>query len=154
MVTVIVVIHLLIALAMIGLILMQKTEGNASGGGLSSNVNLSSMMAPRPRANPLTNATVVLGIMFFATSIGLALLSKRTGPAPSIFAGPADAPAAAGRVSDILGESAPPAAGAAPTTGAAPGSAPIAPAFPGSSAASPSAPPAVPQSGAPAVPNN
>ena len=157
MITVIVVIHLLIAFAMIGLILIQKTEGNASGGGLSSSVNISSMMAPRPRANPLTNATVILGIMFFATSIGLALLSKRAGPAPSIFAAPSDAPAAAGRVSDIKDGSEAPAPGAAPATGAAPGTAPIVPAFPGSSAAggaAPGAPPAVPQSGAPAVPNN
>lgn len=151
MVTVIVVIHLLIAIAMIGLILMQKSEGNAAGGGFAASANLSSMMQPRARANPLTNATVILGILFFGTSISLALISKRAGPAPSIFAAPpAAATGAAPRVSDIKGEGDAP---AAPSTGAAPGEAPIAPSFGGSAA--PSAPPAVPQNGgAPAVPNN
>jgi preprotein translocase subunit SecG len=152
MITVIVVIHLLIALAMIGLILMQKTEGNAAGGGFAASANLSSMMQPRQRANPLNSATVVLGILFFGTSIGLALLSKEAGPAPSIFTAPtATAPGDAPRVSDIRSEDAPAAtaAPAPPTTGPAPGTAPIAPSFGGASA-----PPAVPQSGAPAVPNN
>src|ERR1700759_3710270 len=105
MITVVVVIHLLVAMVMIGLILLQKTEGNASGGGFSGQASLS-MMQPRARPNPLSRATVVMGIAFFATSIGLALLSKQNGPAPSLFV----APSTSGpqpKVNDIRQPSAP-----------------------------------------------
>lgn len=147
MITVVVVIHLLIALAMIGLILLQKTEGNSAGGGFAASSSLTSMMQPSTRANPLSQATVVLGIAFFATSLGLALLSKQAGPAPSIFAAPEAASGTAPRVSDIRSEAAPAPAGAA--TGApAPASGTPAPSFDGLAA-----PPSAPE-GAPAVPNN
>ena len=142
MITVVVVIHLMVAMAMIGLILLQKTEGNASGGGLSAGANISSMMQPRARSNPLSRATVILGIAFFATSISLALLYKQNGRPAGLF----EAPVTSGpqpKVNDIRepssSDTAPPAA-----TGAAP----VAPAFNGQ----PAAPPAPP--GAPAVPNN
>ncbi len=151
MITVVVVIHLLIALAMIGLILLQKTEGNSAGGGFAASSSLNSMMQPRTRANPLSQATVVLGIAFFASSLGLALLSKQAGPAPSIFAAPEAASGAAPRVSDIRTEAEPAPAGApaaAPPASGAPASGTPAPSFDGLAA-----PPSVPQ-GAPAVPNN
>ena len=147
MITVIVVIHLLVAMAMIGLILLQKTEGNAAGGGFSANASLSSAMQPRPRANPLSRATVFLGIAFFGTSIGLALMSKATGPAPSLFTPAADsASGPAPKVDEIRAPSAPTTDAAAPPAAA---STP-APSFDG---AAPAAPPAVPQGGAPQVPN-
>ena len=138
MITVVVVIHLLVAIAMIGLILLQKTEGNASGGGFSASSNLSSMMQPRTRANPLSRATVIMGIAFFGTSIGLALLSKQAGPAPSLFAAPVEAGKNAPKVDEIRTDSAAPVTETpAPTLDApAPTPAPAAP------------------SGAPAVPTN
>lgn len=152
MITVVVVIHLLVAMVMIGLILLQKTEGNAAGGGFAANASLNSMMQPRTRANPLSRATVILGIAFFATSLGLALLSKATGPAPSLFtpaATTADGPAP--RVDEIRGAA--PAADAAPAVPGATGT--PAPSFgPPAAPAAPAAPPAGPQGGAPQVPNN
>jgi preprotein translocase subunit SecG len=142
MITVIVVIHLLIAMAMIALILLQKTEG-AAGGGLAASANLSSMMQPRARANPLSRATVFLGIAFFGTSIGLALLSKEAGPAPSIFVAPdaANAP----RVDELRTDpTAQPSGTPAPNLDATPAPNLNGPAVP-----------AVPQGGAaPAVPSN
>lgn len=147
MITVIVIIHLLVAMAMIGLILLQKTEGNASGGGFSAGASITSAMQPRARANPLSRATVVLGITFFATSIGLALLSKATGPAPSLFTPAADS--ASGpqpRVDDVQTPTSASAATTAPAAGTP------APSFDG--LAAPAAPPAIPQGGAPQVPNN
>ena len=146
MITIVVVIHLLVAFAMIGLILLQKTEGNSSGGGFSASANISSLMQPRTRANPLSQATVFLGIAFFATSLGLALLSKQAGPAPSIFAVPEADRNAAPKVNDIRGEPSAPASDA-PAPGA-PVSETPAPSFGGSTPS-----PAAPQ-GAPAVPNN
>jgi len=76
MTTVILVIHLLIAMAMIVLILLQKSEGFASGGGMMGGASLTGMTQARARANPLTRATAFLGISFFATSLTLALLAK------------------------------------------------------------------------------
>jgi len=152
MITVVVVIHLIVAMTMIGLILLQKTEGNASGGGFSANASMSSMMQPRPRANPLSRATVIMGIAFFATSLGLALLSKQAGPAPSIFAAPGAVDAAgAPKVNEIRTD--------APTADApadAPSSAPAAGGLetPAPSFGGPTVPATPAPAGAPAVPNN
>jgi len=76
MITVILVLHLLICIVMISLILLQKTEGGAAGAGFSGSASIESAMRPRARPNPMTRATTVLGICFFATSLGLALLAK------------------------------------------------------------------------------
>jgi len=72
MITVVIVIHLLIAVALIGVVLIQKSEGGAlgmGGGGMSG------FMSGRSTANLLTRATAVLAAVFFATSIALALLA-------------------------------------------------------------------------------
>ena len=152
MITVVVVIHLIVAASMIGLILLQKTEGNASGGGFSSSASLSSMMQPRTRANPLSRATVIMGILFFITSMGLALLSKQAGPAPSIFSTPEAASGTAPKVNDLRTDPATPAAGT-PAAPAADAPAETPAVNFGGGAAPSAAPPAVPQ-GAPAVPSN
>jgi preprotein translocase subunit SecG len=127
MVTVIVVVHLLIAMAMIGLILLQKTEGNASGGGFSASANVSNMMQPRARPNALGRATAILGIAFFATSLGLALMAKQAGPVRSVLDVPAADTGKAPKVNEIRGEE--PAAPAADAPATAP-AAPAAPAVP------------------------
>jgi preprotein translocase subunit SecG len=150
MITVVVVIHLIVAMSMIGLILLQKTEGNASGGGFSASSSMSNMMQPRPRANPLGRATVFLGIAFFATSLGLALMSKQAGPAPSIFTTPTDA--SGPKVNEIRTEPVSGVPPAADATGPAVPSETPAPDFGGGPAPAPSVPTA--PAGAPAVPNN
>jgi preprotein translocase subunit SecG len=92
MVQVLVVIHLLIALIMIALILLQKSEG-AAGGGFSAAPSMGSMNQVRARPNPLSRATTVLGIFFFATSLGLAVVSKPRDADTSMFAPTVDGPA-------------------------------------------------------------
>jgi preprotein translocase subunit SecG len=72
MITVVIVIHLIIAVALIGTVLLQKSEGGAlgvGGGGMSG------FMSGRSTANLLTRTTAVLAAAFFATSIALALLA-------------------------------------------------------------------------------
>ena len=67
------VVHVLIALALVGVILLQKSEGGAlgmGGGGMSG------FMTGRSTANLLTRTTAVLAVAFFATSILLVLLSN------------------------------------------------------------------------------
>src|SRR3954462_9331142 len=100
MLTVVIVVHILIAVGLIALILLQKSEGNAAGGGFSVS-SAAAMMQPRTRANPLSRATTILGISFFVTSIGLALISKNVGPAPSLLDTPAASAGKAPRVDEV-----------------------------------------------------
>ena len=72
MTTVLIVIHLMVVLAMIGLVLLQRSEGGALGIGSGAG----GFMTGRGAGNVLTHATGVLAIVFFATSIGLALLAR------------------------------------------------------------------------------
>jgi preprotein translocase subunit SecG len=72
MITVVIVVHLLIAISLIAVVLLQKSEGGAlgmGGGGMSG------FMSGRSTANLLTRTTAVLAAAFFATSIALALLA-------------------------------------------------------------------------------
>ena len=79
MTTVLLVIHLLIALAMVGIILIQKSEGGALsglGGG-----NFGGMMSGRGTANLLTRSTAILATGFICTSLLLAIVaSSERGP--------------------------------------------------------------------------
>jgi preprotein translocase subunit SecG len=73
MIIVLFIVHVLIALALIGVIMLQKSEGGAlgmGGGGMSG------FMTGRSTANLLTRTTAILGAAFFATSILLVLLGQ------------------------------------------------------------------------------
>lgn len=92
MTTVLLVIHLMIALALIGVVLVQRSEGGAlgigGGGGL---------MTGRGAANFLTRTTAILAAAFFATSMLLTLIATRSSTGTSIFDTPAaTAPAKSG----------------------------------------------------------
>ncbi|MBV8765525.1 MAG: preprotein translocase subunit SecG [Hyphomicrobiales bacterium] len=70
---VLIVIHLLIVLALVGVVLLQRSEGGGLGlGGGSSGV--SGFLTGRGQANALTRATTILAAAFFATSILLTML--------------------------------------------------------------------------------
>jgi preprotein translocase subunit SecG len=84
--TVIIVIHLLIVLALIGVVLLQRSEG---GLGLGGGGGVSGFMTGRGQANALTKATAILATCFFATSLGLSLLGTWTRAPRSIFETPA-----------------------------------------------------------------
>ncbi len=117
------VVHVLIALALVGVVLLQKSEGGAlgmGGGGMSG------FMTGRSTANLLTRTTAILAALFFATSILLVVLSNATHAPRSIIDQGGPVP---------LGPAAP-AAPAAPTAPAPAGAA--APTQP----ATPAAPPA------------
>jgi preprotein translocase subunit SecG len=76
--TVLLVVHLLIAIALCGIILMQKSEGGALGiGGGGGNGGLGNIFSARGVGNALTRATAFLAVAFFATSIGLTLIATR-----------------------------------------------------------------------------
>lgn len=66
------VIHLLIAIAIIAVIMIQPAES----GGFMGNSSMGNAMAPRRRGDVLTRATTTLAGCFFVTSLLLALLAS------------------------------------------------------------------------------
>ncbi len=91
--TVLLIIHLFVTLALIGVVLLQRSEGG--GLGVGSSQGMGSFMTGRGTANLLTRTTAILGTIFFVLSLTLALLSKGTGQAPrSILDSPAPASSA------------------------------------------------------------
>ena len=74
--TVILIIHLLIALAMVGAILLQKSEGGALGMGGSGGGGggMGGFMSGRQAGDLLTRTTAILATCFFITSFVLAIL--------------------------------------------------------------------------------
>lgn len=80
--TVIIVIHLLLAVALVITVLLQHSEGGALGIGGSA---MGGFMSGRTAANALTRATAILAAGFFTTSIILTILARGTVEAPSIL---------------------------------------------------------------------
>ena len=70
MTTVILIIHIIISISIVGLVLMQRSEGGGLGIGGGNN-----FMSGRGTADLLTRATTILAIAFFCTSILLAMLA-------------------------------------------------------------------------------
>lgn len=127
--SVVLTIHLMIAAALVGVVLLQRSEG----GGLGIGGGSGGFMTGRGTANFLTRVTAALAAAFFATSISLTLLANKSAKPVS----PLDAP---GILKSIEGgksklpeksESPVPAGAPAPASGTpatAPAPAPAAPA--------------------------
>ena len=104
--TVLLVIHLIVALALIGAVLLQRSEGGAlgigSGGGGAGN-----LFSARGVGNALTRTTAILAVCFFITSISLTLIAVHgSGSGGSLFDGAApatgQAPATEGTGGSVL----------------------------------------------------
>jgi preprotein translocase subunit SecG len=97
------VIHLIIAVVLIGAILLQRSEGGALGIGGSGGGG-GNLFSARGVGNGLTRLTAILAVCFFITSIALTVLATRTtggsgavfGDAPPTQDGNAPVPAPAG----------------------------------------------------------
>ena len=86
--SVILVIHLIVALSIIVVVLIQPSD---AGGFLGSGGNMSNMMAPRRKSDGLTRMTTVLAGIFFLTSLSLAIIAEHSGrEAESILDVPTD----------------------------------------------------------------
>ncbi|MFC7332054.1 preprotein translocase subunit SecG [Rhodocista pekingensis] len=79
---VVLVVHLLIAVSLVGVVLIQKSEGGGLGIGGGT---MGGLMTTRGSANLLTRTTAILAACFFTTSLVLAAMTGATGPAESIF---------------------------------------------------------------------
>jgi preprotein translocase subunit SecG len=95
---VILIIHLFLAIALVGVILMQKSEGGALGIGGGGG---GGFLTARGAANLLTRTTAILATLFIATSLALAIIAsnKRSVQPRSIINGPParSAPAVPGK---------------------------------------------------------
>lgn len=148
MLSVVIAIHLMLVIALIGVVLLQKSEG----GGLVSST--SGFMTGRGTANVLTRTTALLAAGFFITSLALSLLASHSREPVSLVPGTVEQQTPA-----------PPGAGTLPTTplnsgtggllnqlggGASPQASTPAPGAPAPAAPAPAAPapggPQVPQS--------
>jgi len=76
MTTVLLIIHVFVTIALIGVVLIQRSEGGGLGIGTSQ--GMGSFMSGRGTANLLTRTTAILAAAFFALSLMLALLNKGT----------------------------------------------------------------------------
>jgi preprotein translocase subunit SecG len=94
MVTVILVVHLLLAIALVGTILLQRSEGGALG--MGGGGGMGGFMTGRATANLLSRTTGFLAAAFMATSLTLAILSGGSRESQSILdrpPAPAEEPA-------------------------------------------------------------
>ncbi len=73
---VLLIVHLFVTLALIGVVLIQRSEGG--GLGIGSSQGMGSFMSGRGTANLLTRATAVLATIFMLLSLTLALLNRGT----------------------------------------------------------------------------
>ncbi len=85
MVTFVLVIHLMICIAMVALILLQRSEGGALGIGGGGG----GFMSGRGSGNVLSRTTAYLAAAFFATSITLTVLAELRSTGPSLGETPA-----------------------------------------------------------------
>jgi preprotein translocase subunit SecG len=87
MTTVLLIVHLFVTLALIGVVLIQRSEGG--GLGIGSSQGMGSFMSGRGTANLLTRTTAILAAVFMVLSLTLALLNKgTTGVGSSILDNP------------------------------------------------------------------
>ena len=73
--TLVLTIHILIALALIGVVLLQRSEGGGLGIGGGGGGGSGGFMTARGTANLLTRVTAILAACFFATSLILAIMA-------------------------------------------------------------------------------
>lgn len=80
--TVVIAFHLIIVLALIAVVLLQRSEGGALGIGGGGG-----FMTGRGQANALTRATSILATLFFLTSLALTVMANLNRAPKSIFEG-------------------------------------------------------------------
>ncbi|EJL54475.1 protein translocase, SecG subunit [Rhizobium sp. CF122] len=156
--TVLIVIHLMIVLALVGVVLIQRSEGGGLGIGGGSG-----FMSARGTANALTRTTAILAALFFITSLGLGILNRyESRPTDILNRIPATGGQGNGILDSLGGQNgntapvapapAPQSSNGVPTGGAsAPAPAATAPAAPATAPSTQTAP-AAPQATTPAAP--
>ncbi len=89
MTTVILVIHLILAIALVSIVLLQRSEGGALG--MGGGGGMGGFMTGRGAADLLTRTTAIIAAAFMLTSLTLAILSSSERQEGSILDKPAPA---------------------------------------------------------------
>ena len=76
MITFLLILHLLVTLSLIGVVLIQRSEGGGLGIGTAQ--GMGSFMSGRGTANLLTRTTAILAAIFMILSLALAVLNRGT----------------------------------------------------------------------------
>src|SRR5262252_6815814 len=119
--TLVLVVHVLAALGIVGLVLLQHGKGADVGAAFGSGAS-GSLFGATGSANFLSRTTAVLAIIFFATTFALAFLASNR-------------PRATSSALDVIKEQPAPPAPSAPASSGAPPAAPKAPETPANSKA-------------------
>jgi len=130
MATVLLIIHLFVTLALIGVVLIQRSEGG--GLGIGTTQGMGGFMSGRGTTNLLTRTTAILGTAFFALSLTLALLNRGTvgGGRSLLDSPPVTGPASSGPAIPGAATPGPATSGPAAPGDATPAPAPKGPAVP------------------------
>ncbi len=87
MMAILMVIHVFVTIALIGVVLIQRSEGG--GLGIGSSQGMGAFMSGRGTANLLTRTTAVLAALFLGLSLTMAVLNRSTsGVGVSILGAP------------------------------------------------------------------
>lgn len=84
--TILVVLHLLLALGLIGLVLMQHGKGADAGAAFGAGAS-GTVFGASGAANFLSRSTAILAALFFVTSLALAWFSMQSTDRPSVMQG-------------------------------------------------------------------
>jgi len=87
MINVLLAIHLLLAICLIGVVLLQRSEGGGLGigGGGGGGGSMAGFLTGRGTANLLTRMTAILAALFMVTSILLSILASQARESRSIL---------------------------------------------------------------------
>jgi preprotein translocase subunit SecG len=107
MITLLLIVHVLVAVAIIALVLLQHGKGADMGAAFGSGGS-QTLFGSRGSANFLSRTTAVLAAVFFATSMLLAYLYSQVSAPTSVTEQPAVVEPAAPEVPAVPAESAPP----------------------------------------------
>ena len=75
--TVLLLIHVMVAVALVGIVLLQRSEGGALGIGGGGGGGGGGFMTGRGAGSALTKTTAILAACFFVTSLSLSILASR-----------------------------------------------------------------------------
>ncbi|HEY2444353.1 MAG TPA: preprotein translocase subunit SecG [Rhizomicrobium sp.] len=85
--SVLIVVQVFVSIAMIVVVLLQRSEGGALGMG-GGGSGLGGLFSPRGAADTLTRTTAILAVLFFLSSLGLTLLALHGRPQSFLEANP------------------------------------------------------------------
>jgi preprotein translocase subunit SecG len=95
--TVLLLIHVMVAVALVGVVLLQRSEGGALGIGGGGGGGGGGFMTGRGAGSALTKTTAILAACFFVTSLSLSILASRNvDNTPSILPAGSSAPSDGG----------------------------------------------------------